>query len=183
MNIPAAQNAQSSPDAESSGLVWRTKESSRHLLMATVYSLGVVAATGFTLALPLENEHLTLIALAAHLASGFLTLVFFVPFLFTHLRDGRESFLNLFLPWRLLHRIYRNETLYHRLLGYLLMWCLWLLLASGLIIAAPAVAYLSGHPMTLLPYGGHSLLLWTHRGVSLLLLLFLVLHFPKKALS
>ncbi|MDR2625026.1 MAG: hypothetical protein LBC37_01690 [Zoogloeaceae bacterium] len=183
MRITVTQNANASPDTESSGLVWRTKESSRHLLMATVYSLGIVAATGLVLALPLKNEHLTLLVLAAHLTSGFLTLVFFVPFLFTHLKDGRESFLNLFLPWRLLHRIYRNETLYHRLLGYLLMWCLWLLLASGLIIAAPAVAYLCGHPMTLLPYGGHTLLLWAHRGVTLLLLLFLILHFPKKALS
>ena len=170
------------PEA-SPGLVWRTKASSRHLLMATVYSLGIAAASGLVLTLPLKNEHLTLIALAAHLTSGFLTLVFFVPFFLTHLKDGRESIWNLFLPWRLLHRIYRDETLYHRLLGYTLMWCLWLAFATGLTIAAPAVAYLSGDPFTLLPYGGHALILWAHRGVSLLLLIFLILHFPKKALS
>ena len=164
-------------------LPWRTRASSRHFLMATVYSLGITVATGGVLLLPLENEHLTLIALAAHLAAGVLTFAFFVPFLFIHLKDGRESLLHLFMPWRLLHRIYRGETLYHRLLGYSLMWCLWLLFASGLIIAAPAIAYLSGHPVTLLPYGGHSPLLLAHQGVSLLLLVFLILHFPKKELS
>ncbi|MDR1351391.1 MAG: hypothetical protein LBJ59_11590 [Zoogloeaceae bacterium] len=164
-------------------LPWRTKAASRHLLMAMVYSLGIVVASGIVLLLPLKNGHLTLIALAAHLVSGALALVFFIPFLFVHLKDGRESILNLLMPWRLLHRIYRDETLYHRLLGYSLMWCLWLVFVSGLTIAAPAIAYLAGHPVTLLPYGGHSLLLWAHRGVSLLLLLFLMLHFPKKALS
>jgi hypothetical protein len=148
-----------------------------------VYSLGIATATGIVLLLPLKNEHLTLIALVAHLVAGFLALVFFLPFLFTHLKDGRESLLNLILPWRLLHRIYRNETLYHRLLGYSLMWCLWLAFASGLVIATPAIAYLLGKPMTLLPYGGHALLLQLHLGVFVLLLLFLVLHFPKRSLS
>jgi hypothetical protein len=151
--------------------------------MAMVYSLGIVAATGVVLLLPLENGHLTLIALVAHLVSGALALVFFVPFLLTHLKDGRESLWNLFLPWRLLRRIYRGETLYHRLLGYGLMCSLLLLFASGIVIALPAVAYLLGRPMTLLPYGGHARLLAVHLGASVLLLVFLVLHFPKRALS
>ncbi|MDR1648084.1 MAG: hypothetical protein LBR88_08645 [Zoogloeaceae bacterium] len=183
MNTTAIPKTKSAHRSRSSGLVWQTKASSRHLLLATVYSLGVATATGIVLMLPLKNEHVTLIALVAHLVSGFLTLVFFLPFLLTHLKDGRESVWSLFLPWRLLHRIYRGETRYHRLLGYLLMWSLWIVFASGLVIAAPAIAYLSGHPFTLLPYGGHSLLLWAHRGITLLLLFFLILHFPKKALS
>ncbi|MDR2688311.1 MAG: hypothetical protein LBB76_00965 [Azoarcus sp.] len=178
--ISVRKTATPSPGGEL--LVWRTRESSRHLLMATVQSLGIVAATGVLLLLPLENEHLTVIALATHLAAGALAFIFFIPFLFIHLRDGKESLLHLVMPWRLLRRIYRGETLYHRLLGYALMWCLWLVFLSGFAIAFPAIAYLSGHPLTL-PYGGHAVLLRVHLGVSVLLAVFLALHFPKKAAS
>jgi hypothetical protein len=180
---PEDREQETREEAPAELLPWRTRAAARHLLMAMVYSLGLVAASGSILLLPLKNEHLTLIALVIHLVSGALAFVFFVPFLFIHLKDGRESLWHLILPWRLLHRIYRDETLYHRLLGYSLMWCLWLLFASGFLIAAPAVAYLAGHPITLLPYGGHTPFLRAHQGISLLCLLFLVLHFPKKALS
>jgi hypothetical protein len=183
MNTKLASSPASPAQTEGSGLlVWRTRASSRHLLMAMVYSLGITAASAALLWLPLKNSHLTLLALVTHLVSGALALIFFVPFLFIHLRDGRESLFNLVMPWRLLHRVYRDETLYHRLLGYGLMWCLWLVCLSGLTIAAPAIAYLANHPMTL-PYGTHALLLHAHRGGTLLLLLLLILHFPKKALS
>ncbi|MDR2164874.1 MAG: hypothetical protein LBO79_04435 [Zoogloeaceae bacterium] len=179
---PLASTANSAPAGDGL-LVWRTRESSRHLLLAMVYSLGIAVATGVLLLLPLENEHLTLVALVTHLVAGVLAFVFFVPFLFIHLKDGRESLLSLFLPWRLLRRVYRGETLYHRLLGYLLMWCLWIVFASGLVIAFPAIAYLAGRPMTLLPYGGHAALLRIHLGVSGFLLVVLLLHFPKRVLS
>ncbi|MDR2365367.1 MAG: hypothetical protein LBD68_05870 [Zoogloeaceae bacterium] len=171
------------PEKGAELLPWRTKAASRHLLMSTVYSLGITTATGVILLLPLKNGHLTLIALVTHLTSGALAFLFFTPFLFTHLKDGRESLWNLLMPWRLLHRIYRGETLYHRLLGYGLTCSLLLVFASGLVIAAPSIAYLLGKPMTLLPYGGHAILLKIHRGVFVLLFLFLILHFPKRSLS
>jgi hypothetical protein len=163
-------------------LVWRTRESSRHLLMAMLYSLGIATATGLILTLPLGNGHLILVALVAHLVSGGLALVFFIPFLFIHLRDGREPVLNLFMPWRLLHRLYRGESLYHRVLGYLLTGCTVLVIVTGLVIAAPAVLFLAGEP-TILPFGTSAMLLRVHVVFSVLLVLFVLLHFPKKAMS
>lgn len=163
-------------------LVWRTRESSRHLLMALVYSLGIACATGLALLLPLRNGHLTLIALVAHLVSGALALLFFVPFLFAHLRDGKEPLWHLVMPWRLLRRVFRDETPGHRLRGYSLMWCACLATLSGVLIAAPAFAYLAGHPFVP-PFGTSAVLLTTHRVSSALLFVFLLLHFPKKASS
>lgn len=179
--LPKTSSTPAAPLTDAS-LTWRTRESSRHLLMAMVYSLAIVAATGVVLLLPLSNEHLTLVALATHLTSGLLALIFFIPFLLIHLKDGREPLAHIVMPWRLMHTASRNESIYHRLLGYALMWCLWLVFLSGLAIAFPALAYLLNHPMTL-PYGGHATLLLAHSGVSLLLLLALLLHFPKRALS
>ncbi|GHT89796.1 hypothetical protein AGMMS49545_01070 [Betaproteobacteria bacterium] len=173
----------SAAPASGAALTWRTRESSRHLLMAMVYSLAIAGATGVLLLLPLRNEHLTLMALVAHLTSGALAFMFFIPFLFIHLKDGREPLVHIVMPWRLLHTARRHEPLYHRLLGYALMWCLLLVFLSGLAIAFPALAYLANHPMTLLPYGGHALLLLAHSGVSLLILPALLFHFPKRALS
>ena len=163
-------------------LVWRTRESSRHLLMAMLYSLGIATATGLILTLPLGNGHLILVALVAHLVSGVLALVFFVPFLFIHLRDGREPVRNLIMPWRLLRRLYQGESLYHRVLGYLLTGCTVLVIATGLVIAAPAVLFLAGKP-TILPFGTSAWLLQVHIVFSVLLVLFVLLHFPKKAMS
>jgi hypothetical protein len=182
---PSLAASKTTPEKSASAelLPWRTKAASRHLLMAMIYSLAITAATGVILLLPLKNEHLTLIALVMHLVSGALALLFFLPFLLTHLKDGREPFWNLFLPWRLLHRLYRGESLYHRLLGYSLMWSILLVFVSGICIMAPAIAYLLGRPMTLLPYGGHAFILKVHLGAFAFLFLFLVLHFPKRSLS
>ncbi|MDR1423617.1 MAG: hypothetical protein LBI92_03285 [Azoarcus sp.] len=168
--------------ASSGLLVWRTRESSRHLLLAMVYSLGIATATGVVLAMPLGNGHLTLVALVAHLVSGALALVFFIPFLFVHLHDGKEKLLNLVMPWRMLHQIYRGESLYHRILGYMLTCCLLLTVASGLVIAAPAVLYLTGKP-TVMPFGTAAALLRVHITFAGLFVFFVLLHFPKRALS
>ncbi|MDR1064355.1 MAG: hypothetical protein LBL48_10595 [Azoarcus sp.] len=169
------------PGATDSLLVWRTRESSRHLLMSMIYSLGIACATGIVLLLPMGNGHLTLIALVAHLVSGALALVFFIPFLFVHLSDGKEPLLHLVVPWRLLHRLYKGEPLYHRVLGYLLMWCLALTIATGLAIAAPAISYLAGRA-AILPYGVGPALLRLHLTFSGLLVFFVLLHFPKRSL-
>jgi hypothetical protein len=172
---------------ESSLIPWRTRESSRHLLMATVYSLGVAGATGVLLLLPLANSHITLLALAAHLTSGALAGMFFIPFLFIHLKDGREPLHHLFMPWRLRRRIYLGETHHHRLLGFILTLSVVVVLLTGLVIALPAVAFLAGRPVTLLEFipskwGGHSGLLSLHLGASSLLIVALLLHFPKRKL-
>ena len=182
MNDESTMEPAAKPDAAEALLVWRTRESSRHLLMAMIYSLGIACATGIALLLPLENGHLTLVALVAHLVSGALALVFFIPFLFVHLSDGREPIRHLVMPWRLLHRLYKGEPLYHRVLGYMLMWCLLLVLATGLAIAAPAIFYLAGQP-SILPYGVGPALLRVHFTFSGLLVFFMLLHFPKRALS
>jgi hypothetical protein len=161
--------------------VLRTRESSRNLLMSMVYSFGIACATGIVLLLPFGNEHLVLVALVAHLVSGALALVFFIPFLFAHLSGAKEPLLHLVMPWRLLHRLYKGEPLYHRLLGYFLMWCLTLTIATGLAIAAPAISYLSGQP-AILPYGVGPALLRLHFTFSGLFVFFVLLHFPKRAL-
>jgi hypothetical protein len=173
---------------ESPLIPWRTKESSRHLLMAMVYSLGVASATGLLLLLPLPNPHVTLLALAAHLTSGALAGIFFIPFLLIHLKDGREPLHHLLMPWRLRRRIYAGETHHHRLQGYLLTIGIGLVFLTGLVIALPALAFLAGRPITLLEFipsewGGHSGLLSLHRGASILLVVALLLHFPKQRLS
>ncbi|MDR3214085.1 MAG: hypothetical protein LBT71_09270 [Azoarcus sp.] len=172
----------SKPASPEGLLVWRTRESSRHLLMAMVYSLGIATASGIVLMLPLGNGHLTLVMLVAHLVSGALALLFFVPFLFIHLRDGKEPLLNLLMPWRMLHRLYRGESLHHRILGYLLTGCVLLVMGTGLAIAAPAVLYLSGQP-TVMPFGTAAALLRVHLTFSALLVFFVALHFPKRSLS
>jgi len=168
---------------ESAGLlVWRTRESSRHLLMAMVYSLAIATATGLALMLPLGNGHARLTILVTHLVSGALGVVFFVPFLLVHLHDGKESLFNLLMPWRMLKRIYRGETLYHRLLGFLLTCCVLVVVASGFAIAAPGFLYLSGKP-TVYAFGTAQALLRLHVTFSGLFAFFVLLHFPKRALS
>jgi hypothetical protein len=171
-------------------LVWRTRESSRHLLMALTYSLGIACATGVALLLPLQNGHLTLIALVAHLVSGTLAVLFFVPFLFVHLRDGKEPLRHLVMPWHLSRRKFRDrgrdksqqQRQRQHLMGYLLCVCACLASLSGLAIAAPALAYLAGHPVVP-PFGTIAVLLRVHQASSALLFVFLLLHFPKKASS
>ncbi|MDR2624701.1 MAG: hypothetical protein LBC37_00015 [Zoogloeaceae bacterium] len=165
-------------------LPWRTRAASRHLLLALVYCLGIVAATGLLLALPLPNAHLTLVALAAHLVSGLLAVFFFVPFLVCHLRDGHEPLLSLLLPWRVARRCSGGDSRTHRLLGYGLTLTLLTVAASGLVIIAPAVAYLAGKPFLLLdfwPGNGHRFWLMAHAWGTLLLVALLFCHFPKRS--
>ncbi|MDR2093107.1 MAG: hypothetical protein LBP58_07320 [Azoarcus sp.] len=184
MDIPvdALMETPAVPEAANSLAVSHKREPSRNLMMSMIYSLGIACATGIALLLPLGNGHLVLVTLVAHLVSGVLALVFFIPFLFVHLRDGRELFRHLVMPWRLLHQLYKNEPLYHRLLGYFLMWCLVLTIVTGLGIASPAISYLSGRA-AILPYGVGPALLRLHFTFSGLLVFFVLLHFPKKVRS
>jgi thiosulfate reductase cytochrome b subunit len=163
-------------------LVWRTRASSRRFLLATVYSLGIAVASGVALLAPFQNSHVTLVALAVHLASGVLALGFFVPYLFLHLADGREKLRYLLMPWRLMRQVYQEEGRGHRLLGYILMWSVFIVSASGIAIAMPALQHLIGH-LDVLSFGKHVWLLDTHRASSIVFVLFLLLHFPKKGAS
>ncbi|MDR0717895.1 MAG: hypothetical protein LBF50_10865 [Azoarcus sp.] len=154
----------------------------RHLMMATIYSFAIASATGIVLMLPLRNDYLALVALVAHLASGALTLIFLAPCLYMHLRNGKEPFRHLLMPWRLTHRVFAHEPLYHRVLGYLLMCCILVTLLSGIGISAPAITYLSGRSLTL-SLGMGAALLRVHFTFAALALFFVLLHFPKRAAS
>ncbi|MDR2261181.1 MAG: hypothetical protein LBE06_09720 [Azoarcus sp.] len=154
----------------------------RHLMMAMIYSFAIASATGIALMLPLRNDHLALLALVAHLASGAMMLIFFAPCLFMHLRNGKEPFRHLLMPWRLTHRVFAHEPLYHRVLGYLLMCCVLVTLLSGMGICAPAITYLSGQSLTL-SLGMGAALLRVHFTFAALAIFFVLLHFPKRAAS
>jgi hypothetical protein len=153
-----------------------------HLLMALINSTAIACATGLILLFPLGNAHVTIIAMVVHIVSGVLALILFVPFLFTHLRDGKEPLRNLLMPWRMRHRIYREETPVHRLIGYGLTLASLGVFISGLVIAAPSITYLSGQTV-LLPLGMSAILLRAHQGFTVLFFLFFGLHLWKRAKS
>lgn len=163
--------------------IWHTPESSMRLLMALINSLAVACASGLILLVPIGNAHVTLIALVVHLVSGVLTLVFFVPYLFTHLRNVREPLRSLLMPWRLRsNRVFRHETRHHRLIGYGLALFYLGLSISGVVISAPAIAFLSGKP-AILPLGMSAILLLIHQCLTALFFVFLGLHIWKRVKS
>lgn len=163
----------------SATLVWRTRDSARHLLQASIASLALCLASGLVLWLSPPHDHLILVALCTHLSAGVLAGIFFLPFVVIHLQDGREPLGLLLQPWRLLPAALQEPVARHRLMGHGLLWSLLLALGSGLVIALPAVAYLAGRPVTL-PYGSQYLLLDLHQGATLACLGLLLLHFPWK---
>lgn len=159
-------------------LPWRTREATRHLLLAATTSLGVTAATGLGLLAGSDNDNLVALLLLPHLASGVLALILFTPFVIIHWRDGREPLLHLLVPFRLLLAPPGTPFLRQRLLGHLLLWSLGLVLLSGVVSTVPALAYLADEPFTL-PYGGQDMLMHVHRWVSLPLAVSVLLHYPR----
>jgi hypothetical protein len=163
-------------------LIWRTRDASRHLLFAFVVSLGIVCASALVLLLSPSHDTVVLAALTVHLMAGTLALLFFAPFLLSHLRDGEEPLRDLLMPWRLLATCRRDPLVRHRLFGHTLMWSLAVVLGSGSVVALPALAYLAGHPLTL-PYGAHRQILDVHLWMSAALVVVLLMHFPWKERS
>lgn len=167
------------PNADTALLCWRTRDTARHLLLAFIASFAIALTSSALLWLKLGHGNFVQVLLITHLVSGLLALFFFVPFVVIHWRDGREPLLHLIFPFRLLAEVRWDSLARHRLLGHALLWALAIVLLSGLVVVLPALAYLSGRPVTL-PYGGHVWLLQIHLWATPALLLFLVLHLPKE---
>lgn len=163
-------------------LNWRTHDTTRHLLFAFLGAFAGALVTGVLLWLDVGHAHLTQVLIVAHLAAGVLALAFFVPFVVVHWRDGKEPLVHLVLPLRLLAEWRWDVLARRRLVGHALMWSLALLIVSGCVVAAPALLYLAGYPLTL-PYGAHVWLLDAHRWLTPLPLVALAAHFPMEERS
>ncbi len=166
------------PSAEAA-LHWRTRDTTRHLLQGFIGAFAIAAVTGGLLVLDIGHGDLIQVMLLSHLAAGLLALVFFVPFIVTHWRDGHEPLRHLVWPFRLLGELRRDVYARQRLIGHALLWSLALVLLSGLIVMLPAIAYLAGWPATL-PYGSHVGLLAAHTWLTLPLLTGLWFHLPRE---
>lgn len=164
--------------SESVGVRWRDSDAMRRLAGALMIDLGVAMATGLALMFDFRHDAFLHLLVAVHLASGALALFFFTAFVAWHWRDCRETLARLLFPFLLLHRKDDPYAL-RRLQGYLLMWPMLGVLATGLLIALPAVAYLAGNPQTL-PYGLSESLRLGHRWLSLLLPLAMWGHLARK---
>lgn len=158
-------------------LQWRTRETTHQLLHAFIAGFGIALASGVLLWLDAGGAALTQVLLVVHLVAGVLGVIFFVVFLGAHLKDGREPWQTLLFPLRLVPELRWDPYARKRLHGHALMWCNVLLLVSGLVIAAPALAYLLGKPATL-PYGASHWLLRLHEAATPLALLLMLLHVP-----
>lgn len=172
-------NTPTLPTADDS-LRWRTRDTSRHLIQGFIGALAIAAVTGLLLWLRLGHDNLAQVLLLGHLAAGLLALLISVPFIVIHWRDGREPLRHLLWPFPLIAELRRDGWAGKRLLGHAFLWSLALVLLSGLIVALPALAYLAGYPVTLLPVGGHSGLLRAHAWLTLPLLVCLWCHLPKE---
>lgn len=170
----------STPESNAArALIWRTRDSTRHLLHAFTVSFAIALTTGALLFTRIGHGNLVQVLLLAHLAAGALSLFFFVPFVVIHWRDGREPLLHLVFPFRLVAEWRRDPCARHRLIGHALLWLTMLVLLSGLVVILPAFAFLGGHPATL-PLGTHRWLLDLHAWATPALIAIFFLHFPLK---
>lgn len=160
-------------------LRWRTRDTSRHLLQGFIGAFAIATVSSGLLLLRIGHGNLVQVLLFTHLAAGLLALMFFIPFIVIHWRDGREPLRHLFWPFALIAELRWDDFARKRLIGHALMWSLGLVLLSGLIVVLPAIAYLAGYPVTL-PYGGHVVLLRAHSWLMLPLLVALFFHLPRK---
>lgn len=169
--------------SESAGLVWRTRDTTQQFAIALLVSSAIALVSGLLLWLRLGHDNLAQVLLLTHLCAGLLAAMLFVPFIVLHWTDGREPRRHLFWPIGIVRQIRRSASpaagriARQRLLGLSVLWVLLLVLLSGLLVAAPALVYLAGYPLTW-PYGGQVLLVVVHRLLTPLLILILVLHLP-----
>lgn len=174
---PAAQVPP--PAAPVVALRWRTRDTTRHLLNAYIGGFGISLVTGVMLWLDVGGTNLAQVMLITHLVAGTLGLFFFIPYVIGHLKDGREPWLNIVFPFRLIPELRWEPYAAKRLHGHLLMWGNWLVLLSGLVIAWPGAMYLAGTFATL-PYGSSAWLLWIHDGFTVAILALMAFHFPAR---
>lgn len=178
---PATAAHDAGPDqAKVVALRWRTRDTTRHLLNAYVGGFGIALITGALLWLDAGGSNLAQVMLVSHLTAGALGLIFFIPYLFAHLKDGKESWRNLLFPFRLITELRWEPYAGKRLHGHLLMWGMWLVLLSGLAIAIPGVLYLAGSPTFTLPYGLSAWLLDLHAAGTVGVLALMLFHVPAK---
>lgn len=183
--LPESNRAPVQPGAAENGqatvvaLRWRTRDSTRHMLEAFIGGFGISLVTGVLLWLDVGGTDLAQVMLIVHLVAGTLGLFFFIPYVFAHIQDGKEPWLNLLFPFRLIPEIRWEPYAAKRLHGHLLMWANWLVLLSGVVLATPGALYLAGYPETL-PYGASAWLLWIHDAFTVAILALMVFHFPRK---
>lgn len=177
LTAAAARPAQAALPPAALGLAWRTRATTRTLLHGLAVALAIAVLTGVGLWLDPDHDGLHQVMLLSHLAAGALASILFVAFATIHLRDGREPLACVLLPLLLLPRLRADRFARRRLVGHGLLWVLALAVLSGLAIAAPGLAYLSGHPQTL-PYGMHVWLLELHLWATPALGVGLAWHLP-----
>jgi Na+/proline symporter len=177
LTAAAARPAQAALPPAALGLAWRTRATTRTLLHGLAVALAIAVFTGVGLWLDPAHDGLHQVMLLSHLAAGALASILFVAFATIHLRDGREPLACVLLPLLLLPRLRADRFARRRLVGHGLLWVLALAVLSGLAIAAPGLAYLSGHPQTL-PYGMHVWLLELHLWATPALGVGLAWHLP-----
>lgn len=165
--------------ADSGSLNWRTRATTRHMLHAYIGGFGISLVTGILLWIDFGSANLAQVMLITHLVAGSLGLLFFIPYVFAHLKDGKEPWSIILFPLRLIPDLRGEPYARKRLHGHLLMWGNWLVLFSGLVIAWPGVLFLAGNPTTL-PYGANAWLLTIHDGFTVFILALMVFHFPAK---
>lgn len=173
-------NTHSPTPASHGALQWRSRDTTRHLIQGFIISCSISAVSGLLLWLRLGHDNFVQILLLTHLSAGVLCLMFALPFVITHWRDGREPGRHLIWLMPLVQRAWQREPYAgKRLIGHAFMWLLCAVLLSGLIVMAPAISYLAGMPVTL-PYGSHVGLLQVHSWLSIAVLVGLCWHLPKK---
>lgn len=160
-------------------LRWRTRETTRHLLEACLASVALCLVTAVPLWLDAGDANLLQVLLVTHLAAGTLGLFFLIPYLASHLKDGREPWKDLLWPFRLIPELRWEPYAAKRLHGHALMWGLLVVFASGLLLSAPALLYLAGVPRTL-PYGGGAWLLRIHEWATAAAVALMLLHIPAR---
>ncbi|MFT3822173.1 MAG: multiheme c-type cytochrome [Rubrivivax sp.] len=164
--------------ASASAATWRTRATTVALARALITSLLLLMGSGLLLWLGRGHGNLVQWLLLLHLATAVLCLLFALPFVAVHLKDGREPLRRLLWPWLLLRPAWRGGFERKRLVGHALLWALLLLAASGLLVALPGLGVLAGRPWVW-PLGTQALLLDLHRTATPLLLLGLPWHLWK----
>lgn len=164
----------SKPD-DAAPLLWRTRATTLALARALNTSLLLLGGSGLALWLGRAHANLVQWLLLLHLATALLALLFALPFVIVHLKDGREPLRRLLWPWALWRGAWRGGFERRLLVGHGLLWLLVLLVLSGLVVALPGLGVLAGRPW-IWPLGTQSWLLDLHRGLTPLLLLALLWH-------
>lgn len=154
---------------------WRTRATTVALARALITNLLLLAGSGLALWLGRGHGNVVQWLLLLHLAAAALGLLFALPFVAVHLKDGREPLRRLLWPWPLLRPARHGGFERKRLVGHALLWALLLLAASGLVVALPGLGTLMGQPFVW-PLGTQAWLLDLHRVFTPVLLSGLLWH-------